>query len=97
MAADKPSSLQPMLSKEEDDQLRRSAKKIKNSNVKSASFVDLGQWPLLGQKGSHFVKGGPSFAEKLKGKTGDEDSSDEEGVPGENELTDDHMRAVVDL
>ncbi|KAI9124548.1 hypothetical protein K1719_004470 [Acacia pycnantha] len=56
----------------------RSSKKIKNGSNEGGKNVLQGDWPKLGSRGIEFSKGGPSFAEKLKGKNGQDDSSDEE-------------------
>lgn len=77
MAATEKISLIP-LSREEDDLVSRSAKKLKNGGKPVSSPVLQGEWPKLGAKKSEFSKGGPSFAEKLKGKGSDADSSDDE-------------------
>ncbi|KAI9090910.1 hypothetical protein K1719_028395 [Acacia pycnantha] len=42
-------------------------------------------WPKLASKVSVYVKGGPSFAEKLKGSNGEDDSSDDEMSQDEQE------------
>ncbi|KAK4258256.1 hypothetical protein QN277_007727 [Acacia crassicarpa] len=58
------------LSREEDDQLMRSSKKVKNGGNGDNSKM---AWPSLSNKGSGYQKGGMSFADKLKG-------SDDEAV-----------------
>ncbi|KAI9120535.1 hypothetical protein K1719_007568 [Acacia pycnantha] len=66
------------LSRVEDDLIRRSSKKIKNTG--KGVGVPQGDWPKLGAKSSEFSQGGSSFADKLKGQNGDGDSSDEDNV-----------------
>ncbi|KAK4272616.1 hypothetical protein QN277_021145 [Acacia crassicarpa] len=53
------------LTVEEEDLRARSSKKIKNG-VEQAAVMS-GHWPKLGEKAPKAIKGGPSFADKLKG------------------------------
>ncbi|KAI9116071.1 hypothetical protein K1719_013001 [Acacia pycnantha] len=65
---------------EEDDLLRRNSKKIKNVDGCRTSSLPTDMWPLLGTKKSTFSKGGVSFADKLKGKEGNDDDSEDEDI-----------------
>ncbi|KAI9071831.1 hypothetical protein K1719_046205 [Acacia pycnantha] len=74
MANGKNCSLVP-LSREEDDLLMRSSKKIKHG---SKGDVIQEAWPKLGSGKSEASHSTPSFADILKGKDRDGDSSDDE-------------------
>ncbi|KAI9106540.1 hypothetical protein K1719_022068 [Acacia pycnantha] len=66
-------------SKEDDELLRRSSKKIKNFE---GIMVYTSAWPLLGETKNLFKKG-VSFAEKLKGTTRTGENSDDEDTRGQ--------------
>ncbi|KAK4279942.1 hypothetical protein QN277_011636 [Acacia crassicarpa] len=54
-------------SKEEEDLLKRSSKKIKNVVAEERNDLLKGHWPKLGDIQPVFNEGGTSFADKLKG------------------------------
>ncbi|KAI9070507.1 hypothetical protein K1719_047529 [Acacia pycnantha] len=83
-------------SKEEDDLLRRNSKKIKNTEGINDLVVSSGAWPLLGTSTAGYKKGGVTFADKLKGRTGDGGSSEDEeegrqAVGGIDAMSDDDL------
>ncbi|KAK4259987.1 hypothetical protein QN277_003165 [Acacia crassicarpa] len=75
-------------SKEEDDLLTRSSKKIKNVVVGNEKEILQGHWPKLGETTSAFNVGGSSFADKLKGV---DRSSDELEDDKGDDLSDDSL------
>ncbi|KAK4265438.1 hypothetical protein QN277_026493 [Acacia crassicarpa] len=76
------------LSREEDDLLMRSSKKIRNDGINSGDTYSLEMWPKLGEKGAGSSKGGASYAEKLKGQ---DQSSDNEQRGGNKKGPEDDM------
>ncbi|XP_054816845.1 uncharacterized protein LOC129316441 [Prosopis cineraria] len=71
---------------EEDDQLMRSSKKIKNAEGAIGGGILQDDWPVLGAAIASGPSNKPSFAEKLKGVCMDDDLSDDdiEDVGGED-------------
>ncbi|KAI9093564.1 hypothetical protein K1719_027013 [Acacia pycnantha] len=100
MAAKEKSAVLVPRSPEEDDLLVRSSKKSKNGErgVPSSPLNEV--WPKLGDPTATYAKGGPSFADTLKGKNRDEDSSDDEGGveadPGSDDTMSDAEQAPED-
>ncbi|KAK4258414.1 hypothetical protein QN277_007869 [Acacia crassicarpa] len=60
-------ALQVPLSTEEDDLLRRSSKKVRNTAPDNVGKLCEEQWPRIGENPRAFNAGGPSFVDKLKG------------------------------
>ncbi|KAI9091365.1 hypothetical protein K1719_028176 [Acacia pycnantha] len=80
------------LSREEEDQVTCSAKKIKNRGNELGNSASQDQWPKLGSKVSKHVKVGLSYTGMLKGKNGGNDSSnDEDDVKGDTKPEDDTL------
>ncbi|KAI9082168.1 hypothetical protein K1719_035908 [Acacia pycnantha] len=90
VATGKTSAVLP-LSKEEDDLLMRSSKKVRNEGDGNGNNLAQASWPSPESKEAVYCKGGMSFVENLKGKDGIGDSSDDELVKDTGSKSDDQM------